>query len=183
MNLDFKTLDKSTFECLKLSNDHVYFGKTKLMHSETKELRDQIDDIEEEEEKEKYVKVRHGPGIQLYSKNAQGVQCKYAGEWVMDEKSGDAHVVYPDGSEFKGNVVKGVFNGKGKYWWPVAKTGGSSNERHTYLGEWQEGKMQGKGEFKHAIQGHNLKGYFAKNLFVEVHQGKKYYLNPLDTKE
>ena len=43
--------------------------------------------------------------------------------------------------------------------------------------------MQGKGEFKHAIQGHILKGYFAKNLFVEVHQGKKYYLNPLDTKE
>ena len=63
MNIDFKTIDKSNFECLKLADDHVYFGLTKLMHSETKELRDNLDDIEEDEEKEKYNKVRHGAGI------------------------------------------------------------------------------------------------------------------------
>ena len=75
-----------------------------------------------------------------------------------------------------------MFNGKGKYWWPIGRTGGSSSERHCYTGDWADGKMQGKGEFKHT-DGHTLKGYFAKNLFVEVQQGKKYYLNPLDSKD
>jgi|TARA_B110000285_G_C15023215_1_gene562738 hypothetical protein len=49
--------------------------------------------------------------------------------------------VYPDGSEYKGDLVKAVFNGKGKFWWPTARTGGASNERHMYLGSWVDGKM------------------------------------------
>ena len=72
-------------------------------------MKDTIDDIEEEEEKAKYLKVRHGVGIQMYGKNESGVTMKYAGEWEKNEKMGDAHCVYADGSEYKGNSIKGVF--------------------------------------------------------------------------
>ena len=63
MNIDFTKIDKDNFECIKMADDHVYFGLTKFMNSETKELKDAIHDIEEEEEKEKYSKVRHGLGV------------------------------------------------------------------------------------------------------------------------
>ena len=41
--------------------------------------------------------------------------------------------------------------------------------------------MHGKGEFKHATDGTVLKGYFAKNLYLCSKNGKRYFLNPLDT--
>ena len=63
MNIDFTKIDKSNFECIKLNDEDIYFGLTKLMHCETMEFKDNLDDIEEEEEKEKYTKVRHGVGI------------------------------------------------------------------------------------------------------------------------
>ena len=163
------------------SEGSVYFGRTKFMNTETSELCDSIEHIEEEEEKAKYTKVRHECGVQLYGKTASGVTCKYAGEWVKDTKTGDAHCIYPDGSEYKGNFLDGVFNGQGHFWWPTAKTQGNSNERHCYLGMWVDGKMQGKGEFVHA-DGHTLKGYFANNFFSHTYDGKKYFLNPLDSK-
>ena len=63
MNIDFTKIDKSSFECIQMGEGSVYFGKTKYLNSETKELCDSIDDIEEEEEKAKYHKVRHGCGV------------------------------------------------------------------------------------------------------------------------
>ena len=46
---------------------------------------------------------------------------------------------------------------------------------------WVDGKMQGKGEFKHA-DGHALKGYFSNNLYSHTYNSKKYFLNPLESK-
>lgn len=182
MNTDFTKIDKSAFECIKFEGEgEVYFGLTKYLNQETGDLVDSIDGIEEEEEKEKYKKVRHGVGIQLYPKTEDGIQCKYAGQWVKDIKTGDAHAVYPDGSEYRGNLVKGVFNGKGMYIWPASKSGGDGDKRHKYVGDWLDGKMHGKGEFKNAIDGTVLKGFFAKNLYLCSKNAKKYFLNPLDT--
>jgi hypothetical protein len=96
-------------------------------------------------------------------------------------KTGDAHAVYADGSEYKGSFINSVFNGRGMFLWPVAKTDGNSSNRHQYVGDWVEGKMHGKGEFKHATGGHTLKGYFAKNLYHHTTKGTKYFLNPLDS--
>jgi hypothetical protein len=45
------------------SEGSVYFGRTKFMNTETSELCDSIEHIEEEEEKAKYTKVRHECGI------------------------------------------------------------------------------------------------------------------------
>ena len=123
MNTDFTKIDKSAFQCIKFEGEgEVYFGLTKFMNSETGDLVATIDNIEEEEEKEKYKKVRHGKGIQLYPQTPEGIQCKYAGEWVKDIKTGDAHAIYPDGSEYKGNFVKSVFDGKGMYLWPAGRS-------------------------------------------------------------
>ena len=67
--------------------------------------------------------------------------------------------------------------------WPTARTEGASSDRHQYTGDWVEGKMQGKGVFKHASGGHTLKGYFVNNLYCCTMKGKKYFLNPLDTQQ
>lgn len=91
------------------------------------------------EELAKYVKVRHGAGIQLYGKNPSGVTCKYAGEWDKDQKTGDGHSVFPDGSEYRGYSIKSVFNGLGTYQWPPVKEG----TRPKYSGKWVDGKMNG----------------------------------------
>lgn len=145
------------------------------------ELRKSIEDIEDEEQKQMWEKVRHGCGIQLFGKSEGGVTCKYAGEWVRDERTGDGHQVYPDGSEYKGDFVKGVFNGMGLFWWPGSKS--QSTARHHYKGFWHEGKMHGKGEFRHADTGDCYKGFFANNLYAYSSKGRKHFLNPFETKD
>lgn len=64
MNIDFTKIDKSNFECIQMGSEgSVYFGRTKYLNTETNELCDSIEKIEDEEEKAKYTKVRHGCGI------------------------------------------------------------------------------------------------------------------------
>ena len=183
MNIDFTKIDKSDFECIQMDDSGaVYFGQLQYMHTETGELLKGLDDIEEEEQKQLYKRVRHGCGIQLFGKNDQGVTCKYAGEWDRDEKTGDGHQIYPDGSEYRGNFVKGVFQGRGLFWWPPAKSGNpASGNRHHYNGVWVDGKMHGKGEFRHADTGEVSKGYFANNLYAYASKGQKHFLNPFDS--
>lgn len=154
---------------IKEETGAVYFGQIMYLHKETGELRKNLEGpsamktIEsggkspggakasahdsapetsemDEEEKAKYMKVRHGAGIQIYGKRDEnGVTCKYAGEWVKDEKTGDGHSVFPDGSEYRGYAIKSVFNGEGIYKWKAVDGG----ERPTYLGKWRDGKMNG----------------------------------------
>jgi hypothetical protein len=69
-------------------------------------------------EKDKFKKMRHGVGIQLFGKDSQGNNIKYAGEWDCDKVHGDGHYVYPDGSQYKGNFNYGNFHGIGEYTWP-----------------------------------------------------------------
>lgn len=109
----------------------------------------------------------------------EGVLVKYAGEWDADEKNGDGHSTFADGSEYKGYTKKGVFDGRGTYQWPSIP---GTTKHHAYTGEWREGKMCGQGEFSHQ-DGHTLKGTFVNNLFVQSIKGKKYFLRPLDSKE
>jgi len=86
MILDFTKINKEDFECIQMGDnkENVYFGQLQYMHCETAELKESIEDIEEEEERAKYTRVRHGAGIQLFGKNGKGVTCKYAGEWCKD---------------------------------------------------------------------------------------------------
>jgi hypothetical protein len=131
-----------------------------------------------EEEKNKYKRRRHGLGIQLFGKNKEGKDSKYAGEWENDQVHGDGHYVYHDGSEYKGNFNYGVFQGFGEFQWPLSASEGLK-KKHVYKGMWENGKMHGKGEFIHA-DGRALKGYFANNLFELTQKGKKYFVNPLE---
>ena len=95
---------------------------------------------------------------------------------------GDGHYVYPDGSTFKGNFKICIFDGFGTYTWPLSKTSqiGDGNQRHSYKGNWADGKMHGKGEFTHA-DGHMLKGFFANNHYELIQLSKKYFVDPFDT--
>jgi hypothetical protein len=125
-------------------------------------LKDSIDDIEDEEERNKWCRVRHGAGIQLFGKNDAGVTCKYAGEWERDQRTGDGHQIYKDGSVYKGNFNNGVFNGQGWFWWPASKTK-SGEDKHCYKGMWVDGKMHGKGDFVNGDSGDSYVGFFANN--------------------
>jgi hypothetical protein len=68
-----------------------------------------------EELQSQLVKVRHGYGIQIYANNSG----RYAGDWVFNKKTGEGHMVYADGSEYKGQLVDGTMHGIGHYKWPV----------------------------------------------------------------
>ena len=65
MNIDFTIVDKSDFECIRIGNDSekVYYGQLSYYNPETKNLLKNLDEIEDEDEKAKYQKVRHGVGI------------------------------------------------------------------------------------------------------------------------
>ena len=87
---------------------------------------------------------------------------KYAGEWDKDQRTGDGHQVYFDGSQYKGNFKNGIFNDYGCFWWSPANS--KSGKPHFYKGFWLDGKMHGKGEFTHGDSQDVHAGYFANNL-------------------
>ena len=193
MNIDFTQIDKTNFECLDIGGN-VYYGQLKWMHCESGDVRDSLDDVvpvkesgeptaeEIEEEKAKYKeRVRHGVGIQLFGKTSGNLVCKYAGEWDRNQITGNGHYIYPNGSEYKGDFVKGVFHGKGEYTWEPEASEGYEN-KHMYKGLWENGAMNGKGEFHHAA-GHICKGYFVNNLFEFAKGGKRYFVNPMEDKQ
>jgi len=65
MIIDFTNINKEDFQCIQLGEDksHVYFGQLQYQHCETGEMMVSLEEIEEEEERAKYTRVRHGAGI------------------------------------------------------------------------------------------------------------------------
>lgn len=102
----------------------------------------------------------------------------YQGEWLDHQPHGKGHVYFPggsyleayfnkgeaeckdaillfaDGSFYRGEINKSVFDGRGK----LTTTGGMS-----YIGEWKNGVPDGEGEEIFA-NGNNYKGGFRKGL-------------------
>lgn len=105
-----------------------------------------------EELKAKLQVLRHGYGIQIYPDKS-----RYAGVWHFDKQHGDGHLVFADGSEYKGNLNNGQFDGYGKFTWPKMTDDPNLQDQvgHCYIGSWKYGKMHGEGKFLHA-QGHEL---------------------------
>jgi hypothetical protein len=62
-----------------------------------------------EEFKDKLQTMRHGFGINIYPLN----EGRYAGDWSFNKKTGEGHMVYKDGSEYRGSLVNGVKQGYG----------------------------------------------------------------------
>lgn len=100
-----------------------------------------------EELRDRLQTFRHGFGIQIYYNGEGSTTGRYAGDWIFNKKTGDCHMVYQDGSEYRGNLIDGVKNGRGLFVWP--KEAGDSKSGHTYIGQWKDGKMHGKGRFLH----------------------------------
>ena len=94
--------------------------------------------------------VRHGFGIQIYP-NGTG---RYAGDWQFNKKTGEGHMVYQDGSEYRGSMINSVKSGFGLYIWPKNAPAGDSLAQvkcgHIYLGNWKNNAMNGTGRFLHA---------------------------------
>jgi len=110
-----------------------------------------VEDITQvlDELKDKLQMVRHGFGIQIYPSGAG----RYAGDWYHNKKTGDGHMVFQDGSEYRGGLVDGVKNGHGFFKWPKSVEGGDCTRcDHMYCGYWKDGKMHGEGAFQHRDQ-------------------------------
>lgn len=139
-----------------------------------------VEDVSQVDEEllPKLVTVRHGCGIQIQADKVS----KYAGQWYYGARHGDGHLVNPDGSEYRGNLFFGQFDGYGQFMWPKSLQAGSSVDTekqlgHSYLGNWKMGMMHGKGEFHHS-EGQILKPTFVNNLF-NLQEGL--FVNPFDT--
>lgn len=88
-----------------------------------------VEDITQvaEELKDKLITVRHGYGIQIYA-NGGG---RYAGDWIHNKRTGNGHMIFQDGSEYRGDLVDGVKNGCGSFVWPKQ---GNGECGHVYYG-------------------------------------------------
>lgn len=93
---------------------------------------------------------------------------------MFNKKTGDGHMVYQDGSEYRGHLNDGVKSGRGLYIWP--KEG--ENCGHTYIGHWKDGKMHGKGRFLHRDE-FVLEPTFVNNLVCDG----DLFINPFMSKE
>lgn len=98
------------------------------MNKETNEINENSDEILEAD-LEKYDKVRHGYGIQLFG-NSDKFQSRYAGQWERNHKHGEGECVYPDGAEYKGTFKLDQFDGYGEYKFAKNEEGLT----HTYKG-------------------------------------------------
>ena len=76
-------------------------------------------------------------------------------------------MVYKDGSEYRGNMIDGIYNGQGYYVWPTTAPVGDEFAQkktgHTYVGYWKNGMMNGSGRFSHK-NGFILEPTFCNNL-------------------
>jgi hypothetical protein len=89
MNLDFKYINKQTFQCLQLPDGGIYYGELEYTHKDTNEVTFNYDDLTEEQ-KRNYRAVRHGYGIQLFGKTKDdNILVKYSGQWDKDKKNGE----------------------------------------------------------------------------------------------
>lgn len=96
-----------------------------------------------EELRDLLTKQRHGFGIQIYSDG----KSRYAGDWQFNKKTGEGHMVYMDGSEYKGKICDGQRHGYGYFKWPAAKKSVNPEEEeaeckdkqtgHVYVGQWR----------------------------------------------
>ena len=60
---------------------------------------------------------RHGYGVNFYTSLKSEQVSKYEGQWDKGFKHGIGHMIFPDGSEYKGSFVKDQLEGFGKYHW------------------------------------------------------------------
>jgi hypothetical protein len=102
-----------------------------------------VDDLSKvaEDLKPLLLTVRHGFGIQIYAEGGG----RYAGDWHNNQITGDGHLVYRDGSEYRGSFINGVRNGHGLFFWPKQSESGETG--HIYIGQWRDGMLNGAGRF------------------------------------
>jgi len=77
---------------------------------------------------------KHGKGTEQIEDGSV-----YEGNFDNDQKSGFGVFKWASGEVFEGEFLQNVINGRGKYVWKA--------ETKWYDGQWQDGKMHGKGKF------------------------------------
>ena len=111
---------------------------------QTQQVRDKAQSKErarelEEEEDERTATYKYAS----FLPEAQEV---YEGGWAGGQRSGTGVCLYPDGSLFEGEWVRGREHGKGKLL--------TATRAVIYDGEWLDGLMHGKGVYKYASGDH-----------------------------
>ena len=79
---------------------------------------------------------RHGAGKLVHSESPLSY---YDGQWEDDVKCGEGTQVYPSGNKYSGGWKANVKHGRGSMAWQKA--------RQRYEGDWEDGQMQGSGEY------------------------------------
>jgi hypothetical protein len=167
---DIRKVDRSNWSAIKFIDDSIYYGEVAYFdHEDT-----QVDEPDEEQQNPDQTtaqatirKLRHGNGVQIFFRKDGSILSKYEGEWKKGEKSGKALILYPDSSEYIGNVKNGQKQAnQGQYCWASGDY---------YSGHFKDNRMDGNGVFE-AASGKKYDGVFRNNYF---HLGGARYINPL----
>ena len=150
-----------------MNDGTVYYGEVAYATKGDGQLYFNQDEVPHGEE---VTQVRQGFGIQLYGRNPEAGDklCYYAGKWERDQKSGDGSVLlYPDGvSQFVGQFKNNVFNGVGQLSLKCSNDEGTVNGKHTYIGGFRDGKLEGQGAFEHGLTRQTFGPDFSNNYYA-----------------
>lgn len=81
---------------------------------------------------------REGKGRYVYSNIDK--RKEYFGDWLNDERHGQATLTWKTGDTYLGDFDSDLFHGSGTYTW---------HEGDSYQGLWLRGEREGFGVFKH----------------------------------
>lgn len=103
MPFDLNKVNQSRFITLKFMDNSVYYGEIDFFD----ETGDSVKQPEDPEliETGKVKRLRHGNGAQIFFRNDNTVLCKYEGEWVKDQKTGEGFTLYPDQGYYIGSFI------------------------------------------------------------------------------
>ena len=100
MPFELSKVDNSKFVTLKFMDSSVYYGELGYFDEQGNCVPEPTEP--EQIETGKVKRLRHGNGAQIFFRNDNTVLCKYEGQWVKDQKTGEGYTLYPDQGYYSG---------------------------------------------------------------------------------
>jgi hypothetical protein len=142
---DFKTADRTTWVLLKGPDDSMYYGEVALLDDKGQVSRRTEADLAPNQ-----TLVRHGLGIQVYSKGS-----RYEGSWAKNKRHGQGRMVHDDGSVYTGSYKNDL----------KSEQGVLERKGLRYEGSWKSGKFDGTGCLEY--EGKVIKGIFKNGYLLQ----------------
>jgi len=103
-----------------------------------------------------------GKGTMFYNDGS-----KYIGDWKSDKRNGKGWLEFKNNYVYEGDFVNNLLDGKGTMEWVE----GSEFKGNKYVGEYKNGKRNGKGKYIYA-NGTILEGDFENDKFIDPRTAK-----------